>query len=102
MRKSIGILGCLAVILLWTCVSFAGEKVLFYYTDPAGTPMAMTDSSGNVVWRADYKPFGEEQSITQTSENNKKLIGKEKKDVRITGRMKHSKPEMPEKQPFFL
>ncbi|MCL2761569.1 MAG: RHS domain-containing protein, partial [Desulfuromonadales bacterium] len=45
---------------------------------PAGTPMAMTDSSGNVVWRADYKPFGEEQSVTSTVPNDKRFIGKEK------------------------
>jgi len=41
-------------------------------------PLAMTDSSGNVVWRADYKPFGEEQSITGSIENNEKFVGKEK------------------------
>ena len=54
------------------------EQVFYYHTDPAGTPMAMTDSSGNVVWRADYKPFGEEQSVTSTVPNDKRFIGKEK------------------------
>jgi RHS repeat-associated protein len=38
----------------------------------------MTDDNGNVVWRADYKPFGEEKSITGTIENNEKFVGKEK------------------------
>jgi RHS repeat-associated protein len=38
----------------------------------------MTDANGNVVWRADYKPFGEEQSITGSVENNDKFVGKEK------------------------
>ncbi len=46
--------------------------------DPAGTPLAMTDQGGTVVWRAVYKPFGEEQSITGTVENNEKFVGKEK------------------------
>ncbi len=58
--------------------SFAAEKVYFYHTDAAGTPMAMTDASGNVVWEADYKPFGEEYTVTAFPENNKKFIGKEK------------------------
>lgn len=56
----------------------AAEKVFFYYTDPAGTPLAMTDQSGNVVWRTDNKPFGEVQSTTGSVENNKQFIGKEK------------------------
>ncbi len=38
----------------------------------------MTDSYGNVIWRGDYKPFGEEYQITGFPENNKKFIGKEK------------------------
>ncbi|MDA8078294.1 MAG: RHS repeat-associated core domain-containing protein [Nitrospiraceae bacterium] len=36
------------------------------------------DSIGNVVWRADYKPFGQEQSISGSLENNEKFVGKEK------------------------
>jgi RHS repeat-associated protein len=65
-------------LLLTTNPSFAGQKVYFYHTDAAGTPVAMTDASGTVVWRADYKPFGEEQSITGTVANNEKFVGKEK------------------------
>ena len=39
--------------------------------------MAITNASGNVVWRADYLPFGEENVITGTLENDKKFVGKE-------------------------
>jgi RHS repeat-associated protein len=68
----------ISILLFLTGIALAAEKVYFYHTDPAGTPVAMTDANGNVVWRADYKPFGEEQSITGTLENNKQFIGKEK------------------------
>ncbi len=68
----------IVMIFLLNGTVFAAEKVYFYHTDPAGTPLAMTDTSGNVVWRAVYKPFGEEQSITGTVENNEKFVGKEK------------------------
>jgi RHS repeat-associated protein len=61
-----------------TGITFAAEKVFFYHTDPSGSPLAMTDQNGIVVWGADYKPFGEEQTITGTIENNEKFIGKEK------------------------
>lgn len=67
-----------AAVFLLVGTAFAGERVFYYHTDPAGTPLAMTDVNGNVVWQADYKPFGEEQSITGTLENNEKFVGKEK------------------------
>jgi len=76
----IGALFICVIIILFVGVgsASAAEKVFFYYTDPAGTPLAMTDQSGNVVWRADNKPFGEVQSTTGSVENNKQFIGKEK------------------------
>jgi len=37
----------------------------------------MTDAGGNVVWRADYLPFGEENIISGTLENHYKFVGKE-------------------------
>jgi RHS repeat-associated protein len=74
--RLISIMALVMFILAGT--TLAGKEVFFYHTDPAGTPLAITDSTGNVVWRADYKPFGEAQSITGTLKNNKQFIGKEK------------------------
>lgn len=68
----------LLTVLLSAQALFAAERVFFYHTDPAGTPLAMTDSTGKVVWKADYKPFGEEQSVTATTANDKRFVGKEK------------------------
>ncbi len=58
----------------------AAKQVYFYHTDPAGTPLAMSDSNGSVVWRADYKPFGEENTVASNVDNNKEFVGKEKDD----------------------
>jgi len=69
----------LAVVLLFSSsAAFSAEKVIYYHTDPAGTPLAMTDSAGNVVWKADYKPFGEEHTVTGSAENKRTFVGKEK------------------------
>ncbi|MCM2356857.1 MAG: polymorphic toxin type 33 domain-containing protein [Geobacteraceae bacterium] len=68
----------LFIILIMVQTAGAAEQVFFYHTDPAGTPLAMTNSSGTVVWKADYKPFGEEQSVTSTIPNDKRFVGKEK------------------------
>ena len=79
MKKALGILGSLLLtVILCMGSALAAEQVFFYHTDPAGTPLAMTDSTGKVVWQADYKPFGEEQSVTATTNNNKRFVGKEK------------------------
>ena len=33
-------------------------EIYYYHNDHLGTPMAMTDENGTIVWKADYKPFG--------------------------------------------
>jgi RHS repeat-associated protein len=38
----------------------------------------MTDAAGAVVWRAEYKPFGEEHQIQATKDNDLRFVGKEK------------------------
>lgn len=66
------------IFFCFSSIGFASEQVFFYHTDPAGTPLSMTDSTGTVVWKADYKPFGEEYAVTGTAVNDKRFVGKEK------------------------
>ena len=47
-----------------------GSTVYYIHTDALGTVHAMTDASGNVVWRAHYTPFGQAIIVTQTITNN--------------------------------
>jgi RHS repeat-associated protein len=68
----------LLIVLIMAQSAGAAEQVFFYHTDQAGTPLAMTDTSGTVVWKADYRPFGEEQSVDATIGNDKRFVGKEK------------------------
>jgi len=68
----------LLILFPFSSVASAAEQIFFYHTDPVGTPLAMTNASGQVVWRADYKPFGEENTVTTNPENNKEFVGKEK------------------------
>ena len=56
----------------------AADQVYFYHTDPVGTPMAISDANGQVVWRGDYKPFGEESSVSGALANDRRFAGKEK------------------------
>jgi RHS repeat-associated protein len=75
-RIQIGYL-LILIVSLWASAGYA-DRVYFYHTDPAGTPMVITDTSGAVVWRASYKPFGEEEAITGEIENQRMFVGKEK------------------------
>ncbi len=78
MKRTATFLLCWAITLVFTGLSSAAEKVFYYHSDPAGTPMAISDDAGNVVWRATYEPFGQEHAVSGSLENNERFIGKEK------------------------
>ena len=52
-----------------------GDDVYYYHNDHLATPQKMTDSSGAVVWSADYKPFGEATITVSTITNNLRFPG---------------------------
>ena len=52
-----------------------GASTYYYHNDHLGTPQKMTDSSGTVVWAADYKPFGEATITVSTITNNLRYPG---------------------------
>jgi len=39
--------------------SYAIETITYYHTDGLGSPVAGTDTSGALLWKEDYKPYGE-------------------------------------------
>jgi RHS repeat-associated protein len=52
-----------AVVSVALCVtaslSYAAQAVTYYHWDALGSPVAATDESGNVIWREQYRPYGE-------------------------------------------
>jgi RHS repeat-associated protein len=52
-----------------------GANTYYYHNDHLATPQRMTDSSGTVVWSADYKPFGEATVTVSTITNNLRFPG---------------------------
>ena len=73
-------LRAIALVLLFTFSVQAADVVTFYHTDPVGTPLAMSDQKGEQVWQAEYKPFGEEFTVNDLVDNNRRFVGKEKDD----------------------
>lgn len=55
----------------------AAERVTFLHNDPLGSPVAATDTAGNVVSRIDYAPFGSVVSEAGTAYITHRFTGKE-------------------------
>ena len=53
-----GIFHCLLLILLLAAPAVAQDRVTYYHTDHAGSPVAATDAGGEVLWRESYAPYG--------------------------------------------
>ncbi|WP_197491486.1 RHS repeat-associated core domain-containing protein [Methylomonas methanica] len=53
----------------------ADASIYFAHTDHLGTPTVLTDSGQNIVWQADYEPFGKARITTQTVTNNIRFPG---------------------------
>lgn len=46
-------------LAICTATSYASETITYYHWDALGSPVAATDAAGNVVWREQYRPYGE-------------------------------------------
>ncbi|WDE13736.1 RHS repeat-associated core domain-containing protein [Thalassomonas haliotis] len=56
----------------------AGESasgVYYYHNDHLGTPQRMTDRNANLVWQANYTPFGKANIVVETVTNNIRFPG---------------------------
>ncbi len=59
---------------------YASGGIYYYHTDPAGTPLAVTDDKAAVVWRGYYEPFGNEYAVQGTASNDVRFAGNKKDD----------------------
>ncbi|QLG89569.1 RHS domain-containing protein [Chitinibacter bivalviorum] len=48
----------------------------YYHNDAVGSPIAATDASGSLLWRASYKPFGDKATDGSPSKNQQWFTGK--------------------------
>jgi len=53
-----------------TFPSHAIETITYYHTDSLGSPVAGTDANGALLWKEDYKPYGERIRKQVESEKN--------------------------------
>ena len=58
----------------------ANEALYFVQNDHLGTPQQITDASEQVVWSADYAPFGEATILVNSIESNTRFPGQYQDD----------------------
>jgi len=51
------------------------NNIHYYLNDHLGTPQQLTDQNQNIVWQADYSPFGEANITTELVTNNLRFAG---------------------------
>jgi RHS repeat-associated protein len=57
-------------------LAMAQDTALFYvHNDHLGTPQTITDQNQDIVWQADYTPFGQAMIVAQEIENNIRFPG---------------------------
>lgn len=59
--------GLLAFVLAHTAVA---NTVTYYHNDISGTPLVSTDAVGNVIWKENYKPYGDKLNPPKPSDSN--------------------------------
>ncbi len=69
------------ILITWIFLSLLGvnpasttETVTYLHTDMAGSPIAATDSAGNVFWRENYRPYGERTKNQPASAGNRQFF----------------------------
>lgn len=66
----------LVLFVSWAVSESVYARVHFFHTDHLGTPIAMTDASQQITWRATYEPFGAARiDPTSTVEMNIRFPG---------------------------
>lgn len=78
MRALLSSLKRQVILALWVLLSviapslaFAQVTVTYFHNDIAGTPQAATDSVGNLLWKENYRPYGERLIKAPASAGNK-------------------------------
>ena len=61
-------------------LSFAGS-VTYYHNDLSGSPVAATDSAGTLLWKENYKPYGER--LNEASNGSNDALGFQGKEFDI-------------------
>ena len=70
LRRLIILLNIAALLICTTGQVAAQTKVTYFHNDLSGNPIAASDSTGQIIWRESYRPYGERQRNEAASQTN--------------------------------
>jgi RHS repeat-associated protein len=69
-RSLIVLLNIVALLICTTGQVAAQTKVTYFHNDLSGNPVAASDSTGQIIWRESYRPYGERLKNEAASQTN--------------------------------
>lgn len=70
--KKLGrMLGAIPLCTLIIVDFVLADTVTYFHNDISGSPLAATDAAGNLLWKENYKPYGEKLNRSSSSNSNK-------------------------------
>ena len=68
----VALVACLLMLTQIVSAANTVEITTYYHNDHTGTPVAATDENGNVLWREDYSPYGEQLTQDPKAATNRR------------------------------
>ncbi|MDE1465577.1 RHS repeat domain-containing protein [Spartinivicinus poritis] len=68
----VALAACLLMLTQIVSAANTVEITTYYHNDHTGTPVAATDENGNVLWREDYSPYGEQLTQDPKAATNRR------------------------------
>ncbi|MCS5516978.1 RHS domain-containing protein [Pseudomonas qingdaonensis] len=62
---------CMALLCMSMVNNVMAAVVTYYHNDISGSPIAATDAAGKLLWKENYKPYGDKLNRTASSGSNK-------------------------------
>lgn len=62
---------CAVLVLVFATALASAQIITYFHNDLSGTPMVATDASGNVVWKENYRPYGDRLNNPAAGANNR-------------------------------
>jgi RHS repeat-associated protein len=70
LRRFIAWLNVLVLFMFMSADASAQTKVTYFHNDLSGNPVAASDSTGQIIWRESYRPYGERLKNEAASQTN--------------------------------
>ena len=67
-RSLLGLLCAVACAV--ACAAASSQTVTYFHNDASGTPVLATDAAGNVLWKENYRPYGDRLNNAPAASGN--------------------------------